>query len=60
MRAVEMLATLSVMCALAAGTCLILARRSTGGWVRVFNWFAVVLAVAALGPPVFVMWAVER
>ena len=56
----EALAVLSVLCTMAAGICLLLAGRSTGGRAAVFRWLAVLLAVAALVPPVFVAWTVGR
>ena len=56
--AVAALAVLSLMCAVGAGTCLLLARRSMGGRAAVFRGLAGLLAVAALVPPVFVAWAV--
>ena len=55
-----LLVAISVLCVVGAGACFILARRSSGGRARVFRWFAFPLSVAAVIPPMFVVWAVGR
>lgn len=57
---VEVLALISVLCVVGAGVCLILARRSAGVRAKVLRWLAVLLAVLASGPPLFIILATSR
>ena len=57
---IEVLALISVVCVVTASVCLILARRSLGRQAKLLHWLAVLLAAAALGPPLFVVWATSR
>ena len=57
---IELTAAISVLCALGAGTCLVLARRSPPGGRKLLHWFALLLGLATLAPPVFVMLAWRR
>ena len=56
----ELAAAISVLCALAAGACLVLAIRSPPGRRKLLRWLALLLALAASAPPTFVMLMVER
>ena len=56
----EVLALISCLCIVAATVCLIVARRSLDHRAKLLKWFAALLAVAALGPPLFVVWATSR
>ena len=56
----ELAAAISVLCALAAGACLVLASRSPPGRRKLLRWLALLLALAASAPPIIVMLMVGR
>ena len=56
----EVMAAISVFCEVGAGVCFILARHATGTPAPVLRWASLLLAVAALGPPVLVAWAINH